>query len=94
MNRIIACIIIPRIPFFNRFPLRFRSLESYICKRSAFIEHRNADTRYTVRNCYTCKRTAIIERTNNIEINLCFNDFIKSFSSKVFLAVYNSKTLF
>ena len=71
MNCIIACIIIPRIPFFNRFPLRFRSLESY-----------------------TCKRTAIIERTNNIEINLCFNDFIKSFSSKVFLAVYNSKTSF
>ncbi len=71
MNCIIACIRIPNTTFTNCIPLRFRSLESY-----------------------TCKRTAIIERTNNIEINLCFNDFIKSFSSKVFLAVYNSKTLF
>lgn len=29
MNRITDCTVIPFIAFFNRFPLRFRSLESY-----------------------------------------------------------------
>ena len=62
MDCIITCIIIPNTTFTNCFPLRFRSLISYIRKQTAIIERITADTRHTVGNGYACKRTATIER--------------------------------
>ena len=63
MNGVGAGIVVPASVLADGIPLRFGTLEGYICKRGAIIECPISYACYAIPYAYACKRGATIECT-------------------------------